>query len=59
MGFTQEEFDEIIDYAAGFFGPALPDPERQEDVAEAMGWFYRPWPYVDDREKNRYAVGEV
>ena len=59
VGFTHEQFEEILQNAVEFFVPLLPDASREEDVFQAMSWFYAPWPYTDDPEQNRHELGMV
>ena len=39
--------------------PSFDDPDRYEDVVQAVLFQYTPWPELDNREANRYALGEM
>ena len=58
-GFNETEFEFYIwDRLLSFWAP-LWDEETGQDIAEAMYWNYKPWPYVEDEYANRDRVNEV
>lgn len=60
-GFNQTEYkqavSDIMDLMMGF--GIFPDGVSQEDITEALTWYYSPWPHVDDQKANRYQLAMV
>ena len=59
QGFNRSEFernlrDELLVWFTSYF-----PPEREEDVFNAINWYYSPWPHVDDEYLNREAFNFV
>jgi hypothetical protein len=58
-GFNRSEFERNLrDNLLVFFTAMFP-PEREEDVFNAINWYYSPWPHVDDVYANRDAFNFV
>ena len=43
---------ELLDFA-------ILTEDSEEDIFEAMNWFYSPWPYVDNGDDNKRSLGQV
>ena len=58
-GFTREEFQfHLREDLLGMWTPQL-DEKMNEDVYQALDWYYTPWPYLNDTEMNRQAFNKV
>jgi hypothetical protein len=58
-GFNRSEFERNLrDNLLVYFTAMFP-PEREEDVFNAINWYYSPWPHVDDVYANREAFNFV
>lgn len=58
-GFTREEFQyHLREDLIGMWAPQLTE-KQTEDLFQALDWYYAPWPYVNDTEKNRQAFNMV
>lgn len=53
-GFNRTEFEyHLHNDLLNMFSPLFPD--KEQDVFEALNWYYSPWPYLDDEDKNRLS----
>ena len=58
-GIEREEFEEWVDESVEWMSPSFQADDREEDVAQAIKWYYTHWPDVDDPEWNRQMAGRV
>ena len=57
-GFTREEFLHLVETKlVALFAPLFPG--REEDVFQAMSYFYSPWPHIYDENFNRGMINNV
>ena len=51
-GFTRQEFLDLMETRlVALFAPLFPG--REEDVVQAMSYYYSPWPHIYDENFNR------
>lgn len=55
-GVTREEFEQWLQLAVQLFGYILEDPEMEEDVYQALNFYYSPWPHLDDESANLHQL---
>ena len=57
-GFTREEFLNLMETRlVALFAPLFPG--REEDVVQAMSYYYSPWPHICDENFNRGMINNV
>ena len=58
-GPNRTEFQDILRRVTETYASRVNDDDRVEDIYQALDFYYTPWPYLHDKEKNRHALGEV
>ena len=54
-----EEMQTIIRRTVDMFVPRGIPEDRADDLYEAMLWYILNWPHLDNRTRNRDALGDV
>ena len=58
-GVNRSEFEWVLDEVMNEFGWAITEDGIDEDVHQAMDWWYTPWPFYDNGLYNKIALSNV
>ena len=59
LGASRQQFENFFRQRVASRVRRFPDPEREEDVVQALLFKYTLWPYKDDEIANRDQLGHV